>query len=62
MGKTHPVHIYCQTACNLIDTQYSIVDEYIRKSSLTQLSPALKIQKLATQCTILAKIVKAEKY
>lgn len=62
IGKTHPVHIYYQTACNLIDTQYSLVDEYIRKSSLTQLSPALRIQKLATQCTILAKIVKAEKY
>ena len=62
MEKTHPAHTYCQAACNLIDMQYSLVDEFIRKSPLTQLSRALKIQKLATQCTILAKIVEAEKY
>ncbi len=62
MGKAHPVHTYCQTACNLIDKQNSLVNDYIRLFPLTQLSRALKIQKLATQCAILAEIVKAEKY
>lgn len=53
---------YCQTACNLIDKQSSLVNDYIRPFPQTQLSRALKIQKLATQCTILANIVKAENY
>lgn len=61
-GKTHLLHTYCQAACDLIDKQDSLVDEYIRTSPLTQLSRALKIQKLATQCIILAKIIKLEKY
>ena len=65
-GKTHLVHTYCLAACNeiadLIDTQNSLVDEYIRTSPLTQLSRTLKIQKIATQCIILAKIIKREKY
>jgi hypothetical protein len=42
--------------------QNSLVDEYIRTSRLTQLSRALKIQKLATQCIVLDKIIKREKY
>lgn len=46
----------------LIDTQNSLVDEYIRTSPLTQLSRALKIQKLATQYMLLAKIIKGENY
>ena len=53
---------YCQTACNLIDKQSSLVNDYIRPFPQTQLSRALKIQNLATQCTILANIVKAENY
>ena len=53
---------YCQTACNLIDKQISLVNNFIRPFSQTQLSRALKIQKLATQCTIRANIVKAENY
>ncbi len=65
-GKTHLVHINRQAACNeiadLIDTQNSLVDEHIRTSPLTQLSRALKIQKMATQCIILAKIIRQEKY
>ncbi|PVH69531.1 hypothetical protein DL98DRAFT_541525 [Cadophora sp. DSE1049] len=63
-GKTQLVH--CPAACNeiaqLIDTQNSLVDEYIRTSRLTQLSRPLKIQKLATQCIVLDKIIKREKY
>jgi len=65
-GKTHLVHSYCQAVCNeiadLIDTQNSLVDEFIRTSPLTQLSRALKIHKMATQCRVLAKIIKWEKY
>lgn len=60
-GKNHLVHTYCQAACNLIDRQSSLVDGYVRTSSLTQLSRALKIKKLATQCTVLAKVIKMEK-
>ena len=66
VGKTHLVHTYCLAACkkiaDLIDTQNSLVDEYICTSPLTQLSRALKIQKLATQCRILAEIIKRENY
>jgi hypothetical protein len=47
---------------DLINTQNSLVDEYIHTSPLTQLSRALKIQKLATQCMLLAKIIKRENY
>ncbi len=64
--KTQLVHTCCLAAYNeiadLIDTQNSLVDEYIRTSPLTQLSRALKIQKLATQCILLAKIIKGENY
>lgn len=66
VGKTHLVHTSCLAAYNeiadLIDTQNSLVDEYIRTTPLTQLSRALKIQKLATQCMLLAKIIKRENY
>jgi hypothetical protein len=66
VGKTHLVHTCCLAAYNeiadLIDTQNSLVDEYIRTSPLTQLSRALKIQKLATQCILLAKLIKGENY
>lgn len=54
--------VHYQTACNLIDKQSSLVNEYIRPFPQTQLSRALKIQRLATHCTILANIVKAEDY
>ena len=60
MGKTHLAA--CNEIADLIDTQNSLVDEYIRTSPLTQVSRALKIQKLATQCLILAEIFKLEKY
>lgn len=64
-GKTHLVHSYCQAKCNeiadLIDTQNSLVDEFIRTSPLTQLSRVLKIHKMATQCRFLAEIIKWEK-
>ena len=53
---------YCQTACNLIDKQSPLINDYIRPFPQTQLSRALKIQKLNTQCTVLANIVKAENY
>jgi len=66
LGEEREVDIYSSAACNeiavLIDTQNSLVDEYIRTSLLTQLSRALKIQRLATQCTILTKIINCEKY
>ena len=66
VGKTYLVHTYCLVACDevpdLINTQNSLVDEYIRTSPLTQLSRALKIKKLATHCTLLAKIIKKEDY
>ena len=62
MGKTHAVHTYCQEVCDLIKKQSSLFNDYIRTFPLTQLVRALKIQQLATQCTILAKIIKAEKY
>ena len=65
-GETHLVHTYYLAACNeiadLIDTQNSLVDEYLRASSLNHLSRALRIQKIATQCIMLAKIIKSEKY
>ena len=53
---------YYQTACNLIDKQTSLVNDYIRPFPQTQLSRALEILESATQCTILADIVKAENY
>jgi len=66
LGEEREVDIYSSAAYNeiavLIDTQNSLVDEYIRTSLLTQLSRALKIQRLATQCTILTKIINYEKY
>jgi hypothetical protein len=65
VGKTHLVHTYtlaCNEIADLINTQNSLVDEYIHTSPLTQLSRALKIQKLATQCILLAKIIKRENY
>lgn len=66
VGKTHLVHPYYRAACNeiadLINTQNSLVDEYIRTSSLAQLSRALKVQKRVTQCDIMAKIIKLEEY
>ena len=66
LGEEREVDIYSSAACNeiavLIDTQNSLVDEYIHTSPLTQLSRALKIQKLATQCILLAKIIKRENY
>jgi hypothetical protein len=65
VGKTHLEHTYtlaCNEIADLINTQNSLVDEYIHTSALTQLSRALKIQKLATQCILLAKIIKRENY
>jgi len=46
MGKTHLAA--CNEIADLIDTQNSLVYGYIRTSPLTQVSRALKIQKLAT--------------
>ena len=65
-GKSHPVSIYCQEACNeiadLIDKQESFVYRCVWMFPLTQFSRALKVQKMATQCTILAQIIKRDKY
>jgi hypothetical protein len=66
LGDERELNIYSSAACDkiavLIDTQNSLVDEHIRTSVLTQLSRALRIQRLATQCTILSKIIKCENY
>jgi hypothetical protein len=64
--KTNQLHTFSVAACNeiadLIKTQNSLVDECIRTSPLTQLYSALKVWELATQCGILAEIIKSEKY
>ena len=64
--KSHLVHTNYRAACNeiagLVNTQNSLINEYVRKSPLTQLSRTLKIQKLVTNCEIMAKIIKMEEY
>jgi hypothetical protein len=64
--KTNQVDTFSLAACNeiadLIETQNSLVDECIRTSPLTQLYGALRVWELATQCRILAEIIKSEKY
>ena len=60
-GETHVVHTYCLAACNEIADHIDLVDKYVRTSPLTQLSRALRIQNMATQCIMLAKIIKSEK-
>jgi len=66
VGKTHLMHTYYRAAYNeiadLITTQNSLIDKYVCTSPLTQLSRVLKVQKLVTQCEIMAKIIKLEKY
>jgi len=66
LGEEREVGIYSSAACNeiadLINTQNSLVDKCIHASPLPQLSRALKIQNLATQCIILAKIIRRERY
>jgi hypothetical protein len=63
--KTNQVDKFSLAACNeiadLIETQNSLVDECIRTSPLTQLYGALRVWELATQCGILAEIIKSEK-
>lgn len=65
-GTTHPVDTHCQATSNeiadLVEKQNSLVDEYLRPSPLTQFSGALKIQRMNTQCKILAQIMKCENY
>ncbi|KAK0512067.1 hypothetical protein JMJ35_005195 [Cladonia borealis] len=62
-GKTHTYsQAVCDEIADLIDTQDSLVDEFIRTSTMTQLSRVLKIHKIATQCKILAEIIKSNNY
>ena len=65
-GETEKTHTYSQAVCDeiadLVDHQNSLVDEFVRMSTMTQLSRVLKIQKLATQCNILAKIIRSDNY
>jgi hypothetical protein len=66
VGKTHLVHTYYRVACNeiadLINAQNSLVEKYVRTSTLTKLSRILKVQKLVTQCEIMASIIQLEEY
>ena len=64
--KTNQVDTFISAACNgianLIETQNPLVDECIRVAPLIQLYSPLRVWKLATQCEILAEIMKSEKY
>ena len=65
-GEAPLAHTRYREACNeiadLINTQTSLIDAYVRTSPLTQLSRVLKLHKLATQCGIMAQIIKSEQY
>jgi hypothetical protein len=65
-GKTHLEHTYYRAACNeiadLINAQNSLVDEYVRTSTLAQLSRILKVQQLVSHCEIMAEIIKLKEY
>jgi hypothetical protein len=49
----------CNEIADLIETQNSLVDECIRIFPLTRLYGALRVWELATQCGILAKIIRS---
>ena len=64
--ETEKTHTHSQAVCDeiadLVDHRNSLVDEFLRTSTMTQLSRVLKIHKIATQCKILAEIIKSENY
>ena len=63
MEKTHTYsQAVCDEIADLVDHQNSLVDEFIRTSTMTQLSRVLKIHKMATQCKILAEIIRSDNY
>ena len=65
-GETEKTHTYSQAVCDeiadLVDHQNSLVDEFVRMSTMTQLSRVLKIHKMVTQCNIVAEIIKSDNY
>ena len=63
MEKTHTYsQAVCDEIADLVDHQNSLVDEFLRTSTMTQLSHVLRIQKMATQCKILAEIIRSDNY
>lgn len=66
VGETDVVHSSCRVACNeiadLIIVQNALIENYVRESTLTQVSHILKVQKLVAQCDLMARIIKLEEY